>query len=202
MLLSFSEPKGRLRLGLMLTLPLFVFVACSSTDTSKPSSVNQDPSTQSPSSDTAEVQNSDVAAPDEDLAAAGKRYLEIVNPVNCANRAHLAFEEAHSLGDGTIDPTVLNELQSLIGEKASARQTAFRQMLDYAWPSKVKSEIDVLAADWAKVAVLQQRLADAYDLGAYNSLAADMKSQPQGQGNPGLIRGLLGLGTAEETDQC
>lgn len=202
MRLSFSEPKGMLRLSLMFTLPLFVFVACSSTDTSKPSSVNQDPSTQSPSTDITEEENSDVAAPDEDLAAAGKRYLEIVNPVNCANRAQLAIEKANSLGDGTIDPAVLNEIQSAFGKIASARQTAFRQMLDYAWPSKVKNEIEVLAADWAKVAVWQQQLADAYDLGAYNTLMADLRSQPKGQGNPGLIRGLLGLGTSEETDQC
>ena len=191
-----------LRLGFMFTLPLFVFVACSSTNTSKPSSVNQDPSTQSPSTEITEEENSEVTSPAEDLVAAGKRYLEIVNPVNCANRAELAIEKAHSLGDGTIDPAVLNEIQSAFGERAAARQTAFRQMLDYAWPSKVKNEIEVLAADWAKIAILEQQLADAYDLGAFNSLAADVKSRPQGQGNPGLIRGLLGLGTAEETDQC
>ena len=189
-----------LRLGLMFTLPLFVFVACSSADTSKPSSVNQDPSTQSPSTDSTEVENSDVAAPDEDLAAAGKRYLEIVNPVNCAARAVRAIENANSLGDGTFDASALTEIQNAAGKMASARQTAFRQMLDYAWPSKVKSEIELLAADWAKLAVSEQLLADAYDLGAYNSLNAETK--PQGQGNPGLIRGLLGLGTAEETDQC
>jgi hypothetical protein len=194
--------RKRHHIKLLLALGTLVIVSCSSADDSKSTLQVQDSVAPAPATDVVAGENIEAPAAEVDLASAGQKYLEIVNPVNCASRGLLAIEEANSLGDGTIDPSALGEIQAGFGLVAITKQTAFRQLLDYNWPSSVQSEIDILAADWARQASMYQQLADAYDLGAYNTTLTDFKAQPPGAGNPALIRGLLGVGAAAETDQC
>jgi hypothetical protein len=197
---SFVAKKHHIQL--LLAFSTLVIVSCSSADESKSSLPIQDSSAPMPATDVVATDNTQAPTAEVDVASAGQKYLEIVNPVNCAIRSELAIEEANSLGDGTIDASALGDIQTAAGLVASTKQTAFRQMLDYTWPSNVQSEIDTLAADWARQAGWYQQLADAYDLGAFNSILTDIKAQPQGDGNPALIRGLLEIGAAAETDQC
>jgi hypothetical protein len=197
---SFVAKKHHLQL--LLAFSTLVIVSCSSADESKSSLPIQDSAAPMPATDVVVTDNTQAPTAEVDIATAGQKYLEIVNPVNCANREARAIEEANSLGDGSFDPSVLGEMQAAYSLMASTKQTAFRQMLDYTWPSNVQGEMETLASDWARQAGWFQQLADAYDLGAFNSIAADIKAQPQGDGNPALIRGLLGVGTAAETDQC
>lgn len=197
---SFVAKKHHIQL--LLAFSTLVIVSCSSADESKSSLPVQDSAAPAPVTEVVALENTEAPTAEVDMASAGQRYLEIVNPVNCAVRQGLALEEANSLGDGTIDASALGELQTSAGLVASTKQTAFRQMLDYTWPSNVQNEVKTLASDWARQASWYQQLADAYDLGAFNTILLDFKAQPQGEGNPALVRGLLGVGTAAETDQC
>ncbi len=197
---SFVAKKHHLQL--LLAFSTLVIVSCSSADESKSDLPIQESAAPMPATDVVATDDTQAPTAEVDIASAGQKYLEIVNPVNCAARQALAIEEANSLGDGTIDASALGDIQTAAGLVASTKQTAFRQMLDYTWPSNVQNEIDTLAADWARQAGWYQQLADAYDLGAFNSILTDLKAQPQGDGNPALIRGLLEIGTAAETDQC
>ena len=197
---SFVAKKHHLQL--LLAFSTLVIVSCSSADESKSDLPIQESAAPMPTTDVVAIDDTQAPTAEVDIVSAGQKYLEIVNPVNCASRGLLAIEEANSLGDGTIDPSALGEIQAGSGLVATTKQTAFRQLLDYNWPSSVQSEIDILAADWARQASMYQQLADAYDLGAYNTTLTDFKAQPPGAGNPALIRGLLGVGAAAETDQC
>ena len=137
------------------------------------------------------------------LNDAGIVYLEIVNPVNCANRTITELESANSLGDGTADPEALSELLSAFGKLAAARQIAFRSLMSEKWPDVVAPDIELLARDWAKAAIAEELISVAVDVGAYNvagSSYLDLKSKSLA--NPGFIRATLGLGPADETDQC
>ena len=55
-----------------------------------------------------EMSNSDADVTSD--VDAGNLYLEIVNPVNCAVSAITELENANSMGDGTVDPSVLPEM--------------------------------------------------------------------------------------------
>lgn len=137
------------------------------------------------------------------ISDAGAVYLEIVNPVNCANKAITELESGNSLGDGTADPAVLSELKSAFGELAAARQIAFRSLLSKEWPDVIALDIELLARDWAKAANAEEQLSGAVDLGAYNLAGAsylDLKSRSTA--NPGFIRATLEVGPASETDRC
>lgn len=133
---------------------------------------------------------------------AGSRYLEIVNPVNCALERIQAIERSASLGDGSFDPMALGAVQDGLAELASLRRTAVRELLNEKWPSNVSGEMGAIAETWALAAEREQSLADAYDLGAYNLLAAQHMSNPLKGANPGLIRAQLNLGSAVQTNRC
>lgn len=133
---------------------------------------------------------------------AGSRYLEIVNPVNCALERIQAIERGASLGDGSFDPMALGSVQAGFAELASLRRTAVRELLNEKWPGSVSGEMDAMAEMWALVAERERNLADAYDLGAYNLLAVQHMNSPLEGANPGLIRAQLDLGSAEETNRC
>lgn len=141
--------------------------------------------------------SADVLSIDE----AGARYLDIVNPVNCAVTASVEVEKAHSLGNGTVDPAYLGELTSAWGRVAAARQTAYRELLDTTWPPEVAAEIDLMARDWSKVAQLEQGVANSYDVGSFNFAAQQVLNFPI-TSNPGIIRAKLNLAPATETDHC
>ena len=69
-----------------------------------------------------ETSNSDV---DEMSGVkAGILYLEIINPVNCEVRAISELENANSMGDGTVDPSVLPEMKYLYSALGAARERA------------------------------------------------------------------------------
>jgi|LakMenE01Jun11ns_1017448.scaffolds.fasta_scaffold9776326_1 hypothetical protein len=197
---SFVAKKHHLQL--LLAFSTLVIVSCSSADESKSDLPIQESAAPMPATDVVATDDTQAPTAEVDIVSAGQKYLEIVNPVNCAVKAELAIEEANNLGNMTVDPSVLGEMQSAWGVVASTKQTAFRQMLDYTWPSNVQSEIEILAADWAKQASYYQGFADAFDLATFNYKVAAYLELPPGQGNPSLIRGLLGVGTSAETDQC
>ena len=62
----------------------------------------------------------DPSGQDEDVLSeieAGRLYLEIVNPVDCAYWEIVDIQNANSLGDGTVDPAALFELQTNLFNK-------------------------------------------------------------------------------------
>lgn len=137
------------------------------------------------------------------VSESGAIYLEIVNPVNCANRAVTDLESANSLGDGTVDPAVLPELKSAVGKLAAARQVAFRSFMSKKWPDVVAPDIEIMARDWANAANAEESISGAVDLGVYNVLLASYRDlMSKSSANPGFIRATLGVGPASETDQC
>jgi hypothetical protein len=135
-------------------------------------------------------------------ADAGSRYLEIVNPVNCALQRLTDIERAASLGDGSFDPVALPSVQAGLAEVASLRRVAVREMLGENWPGSVSEQIEGMAEIWALAAEREQRLADAYDLGAYNMLMMQNLNDPLQDANPGLIRARLDVESAQETNRC
>lgn len=132
---------------------------------------------------------------------AGTRYLAIVNPVNCAVRRVADLERRHSLGNGTVDPSFFEDFISAWAERASARQSAYRELLAARWPTAVAADIEVLAREWANLAQMEQDVANSYDVGSYNLALQQILSAPS-EANPGAIRAMLGLAPAEETDRC
>jgi len=143
------------------------------------------------------------ASPSVDLGAAGDAYLEIINPVNCAAKDLLAFEADNSLGDGTVDPARFDSYMTKWKALGDARQVAYRALLDAEWPADVDPEIVLLAKDWASGAQREQSISQSADVGLYNvAVQAMLANPPETSGNPGYIRALLNLGTAEETDRC
>ena len=158
------------------------------------------------------VQTSDsLASPNSNLeetgalsiADAGVVYLEIVNPVNCANRTIIDLESANSLGNGTADPAALSEMLSAFEKLAAARQIAFRSLMSKKWPDVIAPEIELMARDWAKAANAEEFLSGVVDVGAYNvAVASYLDLMSKSSANPGFIRATLGVGPASETDQC
>lgn len=135
------------------------------------------------------------------LSDAGSRYLSIVNGLNCMMRESQAFEKRNSLGDGTIDPTMISEAQVIWAKLASLREAAIREFLAEKWPAEVSNEIDLIARDWATVARIAVNLSKAPDVGVYNQIMAQSIAF-KASGNPGYVRAVLGIGPATETDQC
>lgn len=137
------------------------------------------------------------------VADAGAVYLEIVNPVNCATHIVLDLESANSLGDGTINPSVLSEMKSAFAVLGGARQNAFRSLMAQKWPDVIASEIDIMARDWAKAANAEEFISGVVDIGAYNvAVASYVELMSKVSSNPGYIRATLGVGPASETDRC
>ena len=137
------------------------------------------------------------------VADAGTVYLEIVNPVNCAVHKATDLESANSLGDGTTDPSVLSELKSAYAAIGAARQVAFRSLMEQRWPDAIASDVETLARDWAKVAIAEESLSSAVDVGQWNVyMTAFLELRSKTTANPGFIRATLGVGPASETDRC
>jgi hypothetical protein len=132
----------------------------------------------------------------------GERYLAAINPVNCLVEELGRLERQASLGDGSFDAAVLPQVQDVWGRLASARRTAVRVLLNDSWPTDVDAEIRKLASIWAQAAERNQALADAYDLGVYNVTIQSFNNNPLDEPNPGLIRALLNVGSAQETNRC
>lgn len=132
----------------------------------------------------------------------GERYLAAINPVNCLIEELGRLERQASLGDGSFDAAVLPQVQDVWGRLASARRTAVRVLLNDSWPTDVDAEIRKLASIWAQAAERNQALADAYDLGVYNVTIQSFDNNPLDEPNPGLIRALLNVGSAQETNRC
>ena len=131
----------------------------------------------------------------------GQRYLEIVNSVNCTLLKIDKLEKENSLGDGTIDPAAMGDMQKLYEKLASFREKAVRELLGESWPNEVATEIDLIARDWSTAAIQEQFISATEDLGQYN-LAASKYLQLQPSGNPGFVRAQLGVGPASETSKC
>jgi len=148
-----------------------------------------------------ETSNSDV---DEMSGVkAGILYLEIVNPVNCEVRAISELENANSMGDGTVDPSVLPEMKYLYSALGAARERAVRDFLEVEWPSTVATDIEMLAREWSKAARAETAISTVVDLGAYNiAMTNYLDLLKNSDANPGYIRSALGVGPATETDQC
>ena len=134
---------------------------------------------------------------------AGRLYLEIVNPVNCTYWEIVDIQNANSLGDGTVDPAALFELQTMFDVLSSAREAAVRSFLDNSWPEIVAADIEMIAREWSKAARAEFGISVAIDqstytleMNSYNSLLSSSDA------NPGYIRSALGIGPANETDQC
>lgn len=136
-----------------------------------------------------------------EITEAGRKYLEIVSEVNCLLEEIYAIEKANTQVDGTTDPAKLPDIQSLLRILAPARELAVRRLLDYDWPDTVSSEIDLIARDWSKVARSEVALSEAVNLAAFNRIHATYVSIVM-TGNPGYVRSQLGLGAAEETNDC
>jgi hypothetical protein len=150
------------------------------------------------------VPDSAVSGSDEiNDAYAGELYLEIVNPVNCLYAEIINLQNMNSLGDGTVDPSALAGLQVLFRDLSSERENAVRSFLGNSWPSKVASDIELLARDWSKVARAELAISEAVDQGAY-TLGMDSLNafSSTAEANPGYIRSALGIGPAAETDRC
>jgi hypothetical protein len=134
---------------------------------------------------------------------AGELYLEIVNPVNCEVRAISELENANSMGDGTVDPSVLPEMKYLYSALGAARERAVRDFLEVEWPSTVATDIEMLAREWSKAARAETAISTVVDLGAYNiAMTNYLDLLKNSDANPGYIRSALGVGPATETDQC
>jgi hypothetical protein len=134
---------------------------------------------------------------------AGRLYLEIVNSVDCAYWEIVDIQNDNSLGDGTVDPAALFELQTMFGVLASARESAVRSFLDNSWPEVVAADIETIARVWSKAARAEFAISVAIDqstytlaMNSYNVLISESDA------NPGYIRSALGIGPASETDQC
>jgi hypothetical protein len=149
---------------------------------------------------------SDISGSDVDEMSgveAGFLYLEIVNPVNCAIRAISDLENANSMGDGTVDPSVLSEMKYLYSALGAARERAVRDFLEVEWPSTVATDIEMLAREWSKAARAETGISTVVDLGAYNlAMSTLVEFWANSEANPGYIRSALGVGPATETDQC
>jgi len=134
---------------------------------------------------------------------AGRLYLEIVNPVNCVSIAINDLEIANSLGDGTVDPTILPEMMDLFAQIGEVRETAVRDLLNFVWPETVAPDIDLLARQWSKFARAEAGISMSADLGTYNiAMSNYLELLKNTDANPGYIRSALGIGPANETDQC
>ncbi len=134
---------------------------------------------------------------------AGELYLEIVNPVNCEVRAISELENANSMGDGTVDPSVLPEMKDLYSALGAARERAVRDFLEVEWPSTVATDIEMLSREWSKAARAETAISTVADLGAYNiAMTNYLDLLKKSDANPGYIRSALGVGPATETDQC
>ena len=131
----------------------------------------------------------------------GQRYLEIVNDVNCTALEIDKLEKENSLGDGTVDPAVMDDLRNLYERLASFRERAVRELLGESWPNDVADEIDLIARDWTMAARQEQYISTTEDLGQYN-LAVSKYIQLQPSGNPGFVRAQLGVGPSSETNKC
>lgn len=148
-----------------------------------------------------EMSNSDADVTSD--VDAGNLYLEIVNPVNCAVSAITELENANSMGDGTVDPSVLPEMKDLYSALGAARERAVRDFLEVEWPSTVAPDIEMLAREWSKAARAETGISTVVDLGAYNvAMSALLELWANSEANPGYIRSSLGVGPASETDQC
>jgi hypothetical protein len=135
--------------------------------------------------------------------AAGQKYLEIVNAVNCATKKRTELENANINDDGTVDIAAFDETIKLYGEIASYRQVAYRSLLNYEWPENVQAEIRNLASEWAKWAQEEQAISETVNIATFNTLVNDLiKKSNSSIANPGLVRGLLGLDSASVTDNC
>ena len=182
-----------MKIGRNLVLLVLLLSGCTS-----------DSSTALPTDGNANLETSSVVNADSDTSSvgdAGSRYLAIVNGINCMVRELQAFERLHSLGDGTIDPTMIPEVQVIWVKLASLREAAIREFLAEKWPAEVSNEINLLARDWATIARFEVLLSLAYDVGAYNQIMAQSIAF-KASGNPGYVRAVLGIGPATETDQC
>lgn len=131
----------------------------------------------------------------------GQRYLEIVNDVNCTFLEIDKLEKENSLGDGTFDPAVMDDIRNLYERLASFRERAVRELLGESWPNDVADEIDLIARDWTMAARQEQYISTTEDLGQYN-LAVSKYIQLQRSGNPGFVRAQLGVGPSSETNKC
>ena len=131
----------------------------------------------------------------------GQRYLEIVNDVNCTVLEIDKLEKENSLGDGTFDPVVIDDVLNLYERLSSFRERAVRELLSESWPIDVADEIELIARDWTRVARQEQFISATEDLGQY-SLALSEYLQLQLSGNPGFVRAQLGVGPSSETSKC
>ena len=137
------------------------------------------------------------------IEEAGIMYLEIVNPVNCANRVISDLENVNSLGDGTVDPAVLSDMKAAAGVLATAREKAVRSLLGQVWPSIVSPDVELIAREWSKAARAELAISESVDLGAYNLAISSYRDlNNNSQANPGFVRASLGIGPASETDRC
>lgn len=155
--------------------------------------------------DTAILQGSDAESGNGDLSieAAGQKYLDIVNNVNCAFKAVVNLQNANALGDGTVDLAALPDLQRAFRVLSSEREAAVRSLVGTTWPEIVAADIETLAREWSLGARAELAISEAVDgatytleMNRYNDLTSSPKS------NPGYIRSVLGIGPASETDQC
>ena len=131
----------------------------------------------------------------------GQRYLEIVNDVNCTVLEIDKLEKENSLGDGTFDPVVIDDVLNLYERLSSFRERAVRELLSESWLIDVADEIELIARDWTRVARQEQFISATEDLGQY-SLALSEYLQLQLSGNPGFVRAQLGVGPSSETNKC
>ena len=181
--------------------PLIVFISLSliSGCGSKSTVSNSQQSIQvSAVESSAETITKDLNAEKQD---AGRKYLEIVNAVNCATKKRTELENANSNEDGTVGIAAFDETIKLYGEIASYRQIAYRALLNYEWPENVQVEIRNLASEWAKWAQEEQAISETVNVATFNTLVNELiKKSNTSIANPGLVRGLLGLDPATVTD--
>ena len=138
-----------------------------------------------------------------DIDTAGRRYLEIVNPVNCAMKSLLAFEGEHGNGTTILDPSLFDDYMAQWSRVASARQGAYRQLVGETWPLTATADVSALARAWATQAQTEQALSESQNVELYNAAAQRMLDNSSGStANPGMIRALLNLAPATETDRC
>lgn len=154
-------------------------------------------------SDSLSTPNSSLEESDTlNVTDAGAVYLEIIQPVNCAAKVILDFQQENTMGDGTFGGS-LPELTSAMASLAAARQVAFRSLMSEKWPAVIASDIEIMAREWAKQANAEEFISTSVDRGMFNSRVAEYQDlRSKSTSNPGFIRATLGIGPASETDRC
>jgi hypothetical protein len=145
--------------------------------------------------------SSETAVVDVSTEEAGANYLDIVNEVNCISKEIREYEDDNYVGNGSISIDSLGGLKPYYSRLSVAREEAVRNLLASKWPSTVAPEIEKLARDWSSFARVELSISRAPDVAVWNQLITKA-SEFNFESNPSFIRSLLGVGTAEETDDC